>query len=174
MVTTFVVTMFFSCKNNFKEVQQMGIKQNEPISEAIGINLKYTDSGKITANLKSPKMLDYSNWDFPISEFPDGIHLTLYDDNNNQNIIVADYAIVYSKTDLIDLRGNVIISTPQKDSIFAEQLYYDQKNEWIFTNNSVRMVSQGNTTRGNILDTNRNFYPFQLLESSATLYVEDE
>lgn len=119
-------------------------------------------------------MLDYSNRDFPFSEFPDGVNLTLYDDNKNQNIIVADYAIVYDETHLIDLQGNVIISTPAKDSIFADQLYYDQKNEWIFTNKPVRMISNGNTSKGNILDTNRNFYPFQLLESSATIYVKEE
>lgn len=119
-------------------------------------------------------MRDFSNRDFPYSEFPDGVNLTLYDDKDNQNNIVADYAIVYDYTDLIDLQGNVIITTPTKDSIFAEQLYYDQKNEWIFTNKPVRMVSNGNISKGNILDTNRNFYPFQLLESSATIYVKEE
>lgn len=174
MVTAIAVTMFFSCKNNFKEVQKMGILQNEPISEAHNINLKYTDSGKITAILKSPKMLDFSNRDFPFSEFPDGVNLTLFDNKNNQNNIVADYAIVYSRTDLIDLQGNVVITTPAKDTIYADQLYYDQQNEWIFTNRPVRMVSGGNTSKGNILDTNRSFYPFQLMESSATIYVEEE
>ena len=70
IVTVFTVTMFFSCKNNFKEVQKIGISEHEPIGVAENINLKYTDSGKIKANLISPKMLDYSNRDFAFSEFP--------------------------------------------------------------------------------------------------------
>ena len=63
-----VVTMFFSCKNNFKDVQQIGVLQNQPIGEAKNIDLRYTEAedtiGKVVANLKSPKMLDYSNREF--------------------------------------------------------------------------------------------------------------
>ena len=93
--------MFFSCKNNFKEVQQIGVLQNQPIGEAKNIDLKYTEAedsiGRIVANLLSPKMLDYSNRDFSFSEFPDGIRLLLYDENNQKNIVLADYGIVYKR-----------------------------------------------------------------------------
>ena len=41
IVTVITVTMFFSCKNNFKEVQQIGILQNEPIGVADSIDVKY-------------------------------------------------------------------------------------------------------------------------------------
>ena len=68
-VTALAVTVFFSCKNNFKDVQQVGVLQNEPVGVADTINLKYTDSFKLRANLLSPKMLDYSNRDFSFSDF---------------------------------------------------------------------------------------------------------
>jgi hypothetical protein len=42
------------------------------------VNLKYTDSGRITAILVS-KMLDYTTVDFPFTEFPKGIDVTLFD-----------------------------------------------------------------------------------------------
>ena len=42
IVTVIAVTMFFSCKNNYDEVQQIGVLQNEPIGVADTINLKYT------------------------------------------------------------------------------------------------------------------------------------
>jgi hypothetical protein len=44
------------------------------------VNLKYTDSGLIKVVLLSPKMLDFSTVDFPFTEFPKGIDVTLYDD----------------------------------------------------------------------------------------------
>ena len=49
---------------SFEEVKKIGISENEPIGVAEHIDLKYTDSGRVTANLKSPKMLDYSNRNF--------------------------------------------------------------------------------------------------------------
>ena len=51
-------------------MQQVGVLQNEPIGVADTINLKYTDSFQLIANLLSPKMLDYSNLDFAFSELP--------------------------------------------------------------------------------------------------------
>src|SRR5690606_26223625 len=100
IVTAFAVTMFFSCKNNFKEVQQIGIRQNEPIGVAEHMNLKYTDSGRLKANLISPKMLDCYNREFSYNEFPDGVTLHIFDEANKKSVIVADYAIVYNNTDL--------------------------------------------------------------------------
>ncbi|WP_431133905.1 LPS export ABC transporter periplasmic protein LptC [Psychroserpens mesophilus] len=179
IVTAIAVTMFFSCKNNFKEVQQIGVLQNQPIGEAKNIDLRYTEAedsiGKVIANLKSPKMLDYSNRGFSFSEFPEGVNLSLYDENGEKNIILADYAIVYNKTDLIDLQGNVILITPQNDSLFANQLYYDQKREWLFTNQQVRLKSAtSNNGRGNIFDSDTKFKNYTILEGSGDMLLKDE
>jgi LPS export ABC transporter protein LptC len=173
IVTAIAVTMFFSCKNNFKEIQQIGVLQNEPIGEAEHINLKYTDSGRLKANLLSPKMLDYSNRDFAFSEFPDGVVLHLFDDKNSRSIIVADYAIVYNETDLIDLRGNVVITTQTKDTVFTEQLYYNQKDDWIFTNQPVRYVSPTKIMTGNAFDSNRDFDSYGVTELTGTQYLDE-
>lgn len=113
-VTVIIVTLFFSCKNNFKEVQNIGILDSGPLTIAENINTKYTDSGKIKSNLVSPKMLNFSNREFPFYEFPEGVNLTLFDEDNNKSNVVADYAILYDETDLIDLQGNVVLTTHNK------------------------------------------------------------
>ncbi|TXE18909.1 LPS export ABC transporter periplasmic protein LptC [Psychroserpens burtonensis] len=178
IVTTIVVTMLFSCESNLNDVQQIGILQNQPIGEAKNINLKYTEAedsiGKVIANLESPKMLDYSNRGFSFSEFPDGVRLSLYDENNQKNVVLADYAIVYNATDLIDLQGNVILITPQKDSLFAEQLYYDQKREWLFSNLPVRLKSAtANNGNGDIFDSDTKFKNYTILEGKGDMILKD-
>jgi len=178
IVTAIAVTMVFSCESNFKEVQKMGVLQNQPIGEAKNINLKYTEAedsiGKVIANLESPKMLDYSNRDFSFNEFPDGVRLSLFDENNQKNIVLADYAIVYNVTDLIDLQGNVILITPQNDSLFAEQLYYDQKNEWLFSNLPVRLKSvTANNGHGDIFDSDTKFKNYTILEGRGDLILKE-
>ena len=178
IVITIVVTMLFSCESNFKKAQQIGVLQNQPIGEAKNINLKYTEAkdsiGKIMANLESPKMLDYSNRDFSFSEFPDGVRLSLYDENNQKNVILADYAIVYKATDLIDLQGNVILITPQNDSLFAEHLYFDQKHKWLFSNLSVRLKSiTANNAHGEIFDSDTKFKNYTILEGRGDMILKD-
>ena len=174
MVAALAATILFSCKHNFKEVQQIGVLQNGPIGEAKDINLKYTDSGKLKAHLLSPKMLDYSNRDFQFSEFPEGINLSLFDDQNHKSVVLADYAISYSRTDLIDLQGNVVLITYTQDTLFAEQMYYDQKREHLFTNLPVRFsFSSGNSGRGNIFDSDIKFENYEILEGSGSADVDE-
>lgn len=173
IVTALVVTMFFSCKNNFNEVKQIGVSQNAPVGVAETINLKRTDSGRVVANLLSPKMLDYSNRDFGFNEFPDGLHLILFDDKNQKSDIFADYGIVYEKNNLIDLQGNVIIATHAKDTLFAKQLYYDQKNAWVFTNQPVTFKSSEYLTNGNGFDSNSKFTNAQVLEVTGIISVQE-
>lgn len=173
IVTVFTVTMFFSCKNNFKEVQNIGIVDSGPLTIAEHINTKYTDSGILKMNLKSPKMLDFSNRAFAFFEFPDGVNLDIFDENNNKSNVVSDYALVYNDTDLIDLRGNVVLTTHDNDTLFAEQLYYDQKTEWLFTNQPVKFVRQNEIINGNGFDSNKNFTNAEVLETTGIIYIDE-
>ena len=118
-------------------------------------------------------MLDYSNRDFQYSEFPEGIHLDLFDNENHKSIVLADYAISYSETNLIDLQGNVILITHTNDTLIAEQMYYDQKREHLFTNLPVEFrFSSGNSGTGNIFDSDIKFENYEILEGSGSANVD--
>ncbi len=173
IVTVFTVTMFFSCKNNFKDIQNIGILDSGPLSIAENINTKYTDSGKLKSHLISPKMLNYSNREFAFYEFPEGINLTMFDKENNKSNVVANYAILYDETDLIDLQGNVVLTTHKKDTLFADQLFYDQKKEWLFTNLPVRFRTKNELINGNGFDSNRDFTNAQVLEVTGRIFIDE-
>lgn len=149
--------LIIACESNFKEVQKMGVSEFTPSGDADSINLKYTDSGRITANLISPKMLDYATVEFPFTEFPKGMHLTLYDKYGKQTFIEANYAVSHKKTNLIDLQGKVKISNQQGDQLETEQLYYDQKNEWFFTEKKFKFTSPKGVSYGEGIDFSKDF-----------------
>ena len=132
-VLVLAITLFFGCESNFKEVQKIHFSEFVPSGEADGINLKYTDSGRITSILISPKMKEFSSVDFPFTEFPKGIDVTLYDKNGKRTFIKSDYATSFKITNIIDLEGNVKITSEDGQVLETEQLFFDQKNEWFFT-----------------------------------------
>ena len=152
-----ICLVIVSCESNFKEVQKMGVSEFAPSSDADSINLKYTDSGRITANLVSPKMLDYSNVEFPYTEFPKGVHVTMYDSKGKRTFISSDYAIMFKGTDLIDLQKNVIISNETNQMLETNQLYYDQKNEWFFTEKKFKFTSPKGVSYGEGIDFSKDF-----------------
>ena len=157
IVTTFVVAMFFSCEGSLKEVQKSNLSSFVPVGEADSINLKYTDSGKIKAILISPRMLDYATVEFPFTEFPKGIDLTLFDVNGKKTFVKANYAISYKGTDLIDLQGKVNIYNETGEKLETEQLYFDQKNEWFFTQRKFKFSSPKGVSYGEGIDFSKDF-----------------
>lgn len=153
----FTVVLFFGCESNFKEVQKSNFREFVPNGEAEGINLKYTDSGRIKAILISSKMLEYGSVDFPFTEFPKGIDVTLFDEKGKKTFVKSNYATSYKLTNIIDLRGNVRITSEQGQKLEAEQLYLDEKNEWFFTEKSFKFTDPKGVSNGEGIDFSKDF-----------------
>lgn len=152
----FVVLL--SCESNFKDVQKMNAVALNPVGQSENINLKYTDSGKVKAILVSPLMLDYSNLEYGFNEFPKGVHVTLFGENNEKSYVESDYAITYAKTDVIDLQGNVKITSSDGSRLETQQLYYDQKNEWFYTEKNFKFTNaDGGFLEGPGIDFSKDF-----------------
>lgn len=157
VVTVFAVTLFFGCESNFKEVQKINFSEFIPSGDADKVNLKYTDSGRISAILVSPKMLDFSSVNFPFTEFPKGIDVTLYDIKGKKTFIKSNYAVSYKITSIIDLQGNVKITSQDGQILETEQLFYDQKNEWFFTEKSFKFTDPKGVSNGQGIDFSKDF-----------------
>lgn len=149
--------LFLGCESNFKEIQKSNFAEFVPSGEADGINLKYTDSGRITAILVSPKMKEFATVDFPFTEFPKGVDVTLYDKNKKRTIILADYATSYKLTNVIDLKGNVKITSQDGQMLETDQLYFDQKNEWFYTEKSFKFTDPKGVSNGQGIDFSKDF-----------------
>jgi LPS export ABC transporter protein LptC len=85
------------------------------------------------------------------------MHLTLFDKNGKQTYIVANYAVSHKSTNLIDLQGKVKISNQSGDVLETDQLYYDQKNEWFFTEKRFKFTSNKGVSFGEGIDFSKDF-----------------
>lgn len=153
----FAVTLFFGCESNFKEVQKINFTEFTPSGDADKVNLKYTDSGLIKVVLISPKMLDFATVAFPFTEFPKGIDVTLYDDKGKKTRVTSNYAVSYKQTSIIDLQGNVKIVSEDGQMLETEQLYFDQKNEWFYTEKKFKFTDLKGTSNGQGIDFSKDF-----------------
>lgn len=157
LVTALAVTLCLGCESNFKEVQKINFTEFTPSGDADNVDLKYTDSGLIKVILISPKMLDYSSVSFPFTEFPKGIDVTFYDNKAQKTRVTSNYAISYKETGIIDLQGKVKIATEKGQLLETEQLYYDQKNEWFFTEKRFKFTDIKGSSNGQGIDFSRDF-----------------
>ena len=158
LLAIIAMAMLFSCESNFKDVQKINVSNFAPMGEADTVNLKYTDSGRVKAILIASKMLDFGNASFPYTEFPKGVDVTLYDAQQKESYISSDYAITYKGTNIIDLQGNVKITSNDGKLLETTQLYYDQKREWFFTEKKCKLtLGPGNIFYTKGFDASRDF-----------------
>ncbi|MEN9325608.1 MAG: hypothetical protein RI943_19 [Bacteroidota bacterium] len=166
----FLLAILFlqSCESNLKDVQRIYKTSFVPTGEADSINLKYTDSGRVKSILQSLKMIDYSTAKNPFVEFPKSVLVTLIDANGNKTTVIADKAISYKKTEVIDLIGNVKIQTYDGKILETNQLYFDQKNEWFFTEEAFTFRdADGSFLEGLGIDFSKDFKIFNMQNNNG-------
>ena len=159
MAITIAITLF-ACEGNYKNVQRLNLKDGAPVAEGQNVNLFYTDSGRVVTNLMAPRLLDYSNFEFPYQEFPEGVEVHFFE-NGDKSTVKSDYARRYDATGIVDLRENVRLTTADGNVLEAEQLYWDQNNQWLFTDQPYRITfSDGSYNDGARFDANEDFTVF--------------
>ncbi|MFD0863690.1 LPS export ABC transporter periplasmic protein LptC [Sungkyunkwania multivorans] len=157
IVAVVSATMLFSCGSDFKEVQKINVTSLAPAGIAEDVKLVYTDSAKVKAILTSPLNKDFSNQPFRYSEFPEGVKVEFFDENNNKSVVTADYGILYTQTNLVDLQGNVVLNTHDGNVLKTQQLFWDQGDEWIFTEKKFTFNGPEQQMNAFRLDVNRDF-----------------
>lgn len=151
IATLFLVAMLFSCTNNAKQVRDLLADKNLPIGIAKKAYHVYKDSGRITSKLITPLLYDYSNRkNNPYSEFPEGVKIISIESNEKDSTtVVGDYAISYSKTLVSEIKGNVVITNHTNNSkLETEQLFWDQKEKYFFSEHKFRLTTQNDTING--------------------------
>ena len=151
IVVAMAIAMLFSCKNDAKEVRDFLAEKNLPIGIAKDAYHVYKDSGKITSKLITPLMHDFSNREnHPYNEFPVGVKIINFENNGKDSItIIGDYALTYSKTSVSEIKGNVvIINHTEKAKLETDQLFWDQVNQYFFTEEKFVLTTPTDTIKG--------------------------
>ena len=173
MVAILFAITFFSCEGNYKNVKQLTRKDNEPMGIGKEINAKYTDSGKVVANLITPLYLDFSNLDFPYKEFPEGVEVQFWNEEDEKSTVTSNYAIQYENTGIIDMRDDVVLVTHDSLVLRADQLYWDQKNQWVFTNKPYQIeFKDGSYNDGAWFDSSQDFTTFLSRKNAGVQLID--
>lgn len=150
IATIFLVAMLFSCENNRQKINDFIADKNLPISVTKNIALIHTDSGKMKSKMITKLLHDFSNRKkHPYQEFPKGIKLITFEKNGDSTTIISDYARTFKNTEISEIKGNVIIINHKKNlKLLTDQLFWDQKENYFFSNKKSLLISGKDTLIG--------------------------
>ncbi|MFA5299582.1 MAG: LPS export ABC transporter periplasmic protein LptC [Lutibacter sp.] len=171
----FTVAMLFSCTNDAKEVRDFLADKNLPIGEAYNINHKHTDSGRVDIKMKAPAMLDFSNRENdPYNEFPKGIKITTIEKNGDSVTVEGGYAKSYRKTEVSEIRDNVVVyNYAQKNKLMTEQIYWDQKTHYFFTEKKFTFYTLTDTIYGTGFESTEDLKTWWVKNQSGVINIKE-
>ncbi|WP_127018611.1 LPS export ABC transporter periplasmic protein LptC [Flagellimonas beolgyonensis] len=182
-----VAILFMSCDDDYERVGEEAVKPIFPQGVAQNFTLVYTETleplstqdsaySKVIAVLRSPVSEDFDNQSFKFRTFPKGLVMDFFDEKNQKSVIQADYGIVYSQTNVIDLRGNVVVESHDGKKLETDQLYFDRKNNWIFTEAAFKYTNpeDGTVMDGQGMDFNRDFSFFKAHKTFGLMTIKEE
>ena len=149
MAVAFVV---ISCKGKLAEADALNINE-VPVQTVDGMFIVQTENGRIQMRTEAPVMERYERDTLSYEMFPKGFFVYGYtDDEKLETEIVADRAKHMKHKDgreSWEAYGNVVVKNLIKQEVMeTDTLYWDQKNEKIYTHCYVRLYSPDGFMQG--------------------------
>ena len=125
------------CENDITEVRALG-KQSTNIEVGTQIDSYLSVAGKVNAHLTAPKILRYQGNGVRKSEFTNTLHVDFYNDSMKiDSRIDAQYGSYIENERKVLLKNHVVASNNLGDTLFTDELWWDQVTEKFYTDKRV-------------------------------------
>ncbi len=165
-----------SCESDIEKINIFLDEKNIPQITIKNTEIVYSDSAKIKVKIIASQLEKYERPKDPYIEFPKGIHVIFYDDEENvESQIDAQYAIYWEAKGLWKAENNVKAVNKDGEQLYTELLFWDQSAEKIYSNKFVKIINEDGTFYGeNGFEANQNLSQWKLIGSKGSVNIKDE
>ena len=134
-----------ACENNMKNLPNFREKHIS-VDEGRNITAYMSESAKVKARLTAPYMRR-NEVDSPYVEFPQTLHVDFFNDSMViSSVMDARYGKWIDQESKVLLRDSVVVKNILKgDTLYCQELWWDQKREKFYTDKPVRIHKAGGT-----------------------------
>ena len=145
-----------------------------PTMQSLGVTTLISDSGITRYKIITEEWNIFDKKNPPHWAFEKGIYLEKFDtllriDAN----ILADTAYYYEKKKLWELRGNVKILSQQGDKFETQQLFWDERNKKIYSDQYIRIEQPDKAIAGYGFESNQELTEYEIKNTEGVFTIED-
>jgi LPS export ABC transporter protein LptC len=160
------------CVNDEKKVNTF-FERKIGVDQASEVVSYMSQGGRMKARLTSPRMLRFQDT-LPRMEFPDGLHVDFYDTTLQvENQVDARYAKYLEMQNKVMLKDSVRVYNRAGDTLFCQELWWDQAAQRFDTDKPVRVSRPGMVINGVGLTAPQDFKTFTIFKITNSLVVND-
>ncbi len=167
---------FAGCQSNKpEEIKALATGEDLPSMTVQDLESVITDSGEVKYRFLTQKMLQYDQNNPPYTEFPEGLHLIVY--NKNKEIeaqIKSKYAIYWQRKELWNLQNDVEAVNFKDEVINTEQLFWDSKAHRIYSDAFIKITTQTDILTGYGFESDEEFVNYRIKRISGLMELKEE
>ena len=120
-------------------------------------------------------MNQYDNRSEPYNEFPEGLHLFVYNDSGKVEAQVKSrYAIYHKEDDLWKLQNDVEAVNFKDEVINTEQLYWDVDKKKIYSDEFIKITTDEEILTGYGFESDEKFENYTINNISGIVAVNED
>jgi len=165
-----------SCSSNKpEEIKAISNREDLPALSYQELETVITDSGKVKYRFITPEMLSYKFKEDPYIDFPSGFHLFIYNSSGEvETQIKCMNAIYYEKPkELWELNNDVQGINTKGEVLNTEQLFWDMKEERLYTDKFVKITTPTQIITGTGLESDQTLSNWRIKNVSGELEIEE-
>ena len=170
--------MLFSCANDLEVINKIIDPEEEPDLTATNVEMLFSDSARLQMKLISPLIKQYTSAKEPRDEFPEGLHVWLYEKTGELKAeITANWAKQDITTGIWEAKSNVVIINSEGDKLETEQMFWDPKKEIVYSEKYTKYTTNTGTvaTGKDGMRAKQDFSQWRLIGGDgATIVLKDE
>ena len=164
-----------SCSQETKDIVEVAFDPEHTYTmKATEVSSLISDSGVTRYRLNAKEWFVYSKATDPYWYFPEGVYVEKFDTLfRTEASIKADTAYYFDAKGLWQLVGNVEIKSLQGEYFETEELFWNQKEEKIYSDKYMRIEQEDKVITGVGFESNQNMTQYKIFNSQGIFPVSE-
>ncbi|MCX6269155.1 MAG: LPS export ABC transporter periplasmic protein LptC [Bacteroidetes bacterium] len=169
------IFILVSCSKAPLENDTLLVQENDPVMSAHNIDVLFSDSGKIQAQLTSPLMNRFTG-ENPYLEFPKGFKIYMFDSVRQiTSTITGNRGMRNESAHIMEAWGNVVVRNEKKnEQINTEHLIWEEKRHKIRSDVKVKITRPDQILYGTQMESNESFTNYSIQNPTGEMAVKKD
>lgn len=177
IIVIIIITMIpflFGCKNNIEMSSIPDIMDN-PSMSATDLDLYQSQYGKQTLRIIAKTVNIYSFQEEPTTEFPDGIVVEFFDENNNiSSYLSANSAVYYETKDRWEAFGDIEAKNVEGTIFNTEYIEWSQETGEIRSDKFIKITDKDGVVYGRGFRSKQDFTDWTVLNPTGDFLIDQK
>lgn len=150
--------LFLACEKTPPPVDEVLMRQGLEAEIARDVEILYSDSAKIKVRVTGPTMLYHQDRADVRQEFPDGVQVEFFDEEQQiSSVLTAKYGVRLETQNKVVVRDSVVWQSTVGDMLETSELTWDERQKKVHTNKFVVVTRPDEIMYGHGFEADQNF-----------------